>query len=156
MQSRVANIREFLKQDMTIEAFRAELLKFIFGSGEVPTVQLTEADWTAVREISEQRYRNWDWNFGKSPEFNVRHSHRFAGGLIDVKLFVKAGRVENIKIYGDFFGAGDVADIEQRLTGCRYSLAEFREALADFDLTHYFGSITSDDFLSLFRTDSDK
>jgi lipoate---protein ligase len=150
VRSRVANIRAFLHRDMTIEKFRAALLTFIFGQGPVPEYRLTEGDWAGVREISANRYRNWDWNFGKSPEFNVERSHRFSGGLVDVKMFVKAGIIEQVKIYGDFFGAGDVAEIEQRLVGCRYSQAACQTALAEVDLAHYFGSITEADFFSLF------
>ena len=35
-------------------------------------------------------------------------------------LDVKKGFIENCKIYGDFFGLGEVEDIEQKLIGVRH------------------------------------
>jgi lipoate-protein ligase A len=151
VRSRVANIRDFLDNpDMTIDDFRRLLLEYIFdGARGVPEYRLTDADWAHIREISERRYRNWDWNYGKSPEFNVKHSQRFPAGTIDIRLNVKNGFIEGCKIYGDFFGVGEVSDIEQRLMGLRYDRTVVEQALASVDIHHYFGNIDKDDFLRL-------
>ena len=46
IRSRVANISEFLKEPMTIEQFRMEILKSIFGGEEkIQYLELTEEDW---------------------------------------------------------------------------------------------------------------
>ena len=37
-----------------------------------------------------------------------------------MRLEVNKGEIENCKIYGDFFGVGDVAELEQKLIGVRY------------------------------------
>ena len=81
---------------------------------------LTEEDWKEIHKISEERYQQWEWNYGKSPKFNVQASHRFPVGSIDMRLEVNKGEIENCKIYGDFFGVGDVAELEQKLIGVRY------------------------------------
>ncbi|WP_374049810.1 lipoate--protein ligase [Neobacillus sp. PS3-34] len=118
IRSRVANISEFLSDIISIEEFRSLLLKNIFGGlEEIPEYVLTEEDWEKIYQLSEERYRNWDWNYGKSPKFNLQHSHRFPVGQIDVRLEVNRGTIENCKIYGDFFGVGDVSDIESKLQG---------------------------------------
>ncbi|SEN51713.1 lipoate--protein ligase [Lihuaxuella thermophila] len=151
VRSRVANISDYLKEPMTIQEFRQVLLDSIFeGQAPVPEYILTEADWEKIREISKERYQNWDWNYGESPEFNVRHSKRFPVGSIDIRLEVgEKGIIQNCKIYGDFFGIGDVADIEQRLIGKRYDRQEIEQALADVDVKHYFGNITREEFIDL-------
>jgi lipoate-protein ligase A len=151
IRSRVANISEFLQEDITIEQFKQLLLQYIFNTEDnIPTYELTEEDWAAIYKLSEERYRNWDWNYGKSPKFNVQHSHRFPIGQIDVRLEVNKGIVEECKIYGDFFGVEDVKDIEQRLAGKKFDRDEFEAALADIDIQRYFGNITKQDFISLF------
>lgn len=151
VRSRVANISSLMDREMTIVEFREELLRHIFGmeANEVPEYKLTEQDWEKIHKISKERYQNWDWNYGLSPESNVKHSKKFPVGIIDLRMNIKEGRIEDIKIYGDFFGVGDVADIENLLRGKRYEEQEVRAALKDTDIKHYFGNLEFDDFIGL-------
>ncbi|PJK18096.1 lipoate--protein ligase [Chryseomicrobium excrementi] len=150
IRSRVANISEFLDEPMSIEEFKQALLVSIFGGADnIEYYELTEKDWENIHILSEKRYQSWDWNFGKSPKFNLDHSHRFPAGSIDLKLQVSKGKIEEAAIFGDFFGVGDMADVEQRLIGVDYSRSAIDEALADIDIPTYFGGVTREDFLSL-------
>ena len=151
VRSRVANIIDFMDRKMTIEEFRSELLRHIFGMdpASVPQYQLKEADWEKIRQISAERYKNWDWNYGLSPESNVKHAKKFPVGIIDLRMDIKDGHIKNIKIYGDFFGVGDVTDIEDKLKGVRYEENDVRAALSDVDIKHYFGNLEKDEFIGL-------
>ncbi|WP_210364645.1 lipoate--protein ligase [Bacillus sp. REN3] len=150
IRSRVANISEFLSEKMGIEQFRSLLLKNIFEDREeIPEYVLTEQDWANIYELSKERYQNWDWNYGRSPKFNLQHSHRFPIGQIDVRFEVNKGVIEHCKIYGDFFGVGDVNEIEDKLIGVKYEKAEITKALDGLDIKHYFGNISKEDFISL-------
>ncbi|MEH7549899.1 lipoate--protein ligase, partial [Neobacillus vireti] len=134
VRSRVANISEFLTEKISIEEFRSLLLKNIFGGqDEISEYILTEEDWEKIHQLSKERYQNWDWNYGKSPKFNLQHSHRFPVGSVDVRLEVIKGKIENCKIYGDFFGVSEVSEIEKRLTGIRYERSEIEQALDDIE-----------------------
>ncbi|WP_132371491.1 lipoate--protein ligase [Melghiribacillus thermohalophilus] len=153
IRSRVANISEFLEEKISMEEFKDLLLRYIFdvdSAEKVPRYQLTDKDWTEIHQISKDRYQNWDWNYGKSPSFDIEHSKRFEGvGSIDVRMNVKKGIIEDCKIYGDFFGVGDVKDIEHRLTGTRYDRMSIEKALKDVDLKHYFGKVSRDEFIRM-------
>ncbi|WLD95338.1 lipoate--protein ligase [Alkalihalobacillus sp. AL-G] len=151
IRSRVTNIREHLHSDMTIKEFKRTLLHYLFEENEdIPQYRLTEEDWKNIRNISEERYQNWVWNYGKSPKFNVHHSHRFEGaGQLDVRLDVVQNTIQHCKIYGDFFGVGDVEDIENRLIGVRFDREEIEQAIEGMDIHHYLGKITKDQFLEL-------
>ena len=119
VRSRVGNIADFLKEPMTIEEFRSFILTNIFeGQSEIPEYVLTNEDWEKIHKISEERYQKWDWNYGKSPKFNLQASRRFPVGSIDIRLEVNKGNIENCKIYGDFFGVGDVAELETKAYWC--------------------------------------
>ncbi|MFJ5622476.1 lipoate--protein ligase [Peribacillus loiseleuriae] len=150
VRSRVANIAEFLENPMTIEEFRSLILKYIYEENEIiPEYVLTEDDWTKINELSKERYQNWDWNYGKSPKFNLQHSHRFPVGSIDIRLEVNKGKIENCKVYGDFFGVGDVSEIEEKLTGIRYERTEIERVLEGVDVKHYFGNVTKEEVINL-------
>ncbi|MEH7097527.1 lipoate--protein ligase [Neobacillus vireti] len=150
VRSRVANISEFLTEKVSIEEFRSLLLKNIFGEqDDIPEYILTEEDWEKIHQLSKERYQNWEWNYGKSPKFNLQHSHRFPVGSIDVRLEVNKGLIENCKIYGDFFGVGEVSEIEKKLIGIRYERREIEQVLSDIDTKHYFGNISKEEFINL-------
>ncbi|MED7632142.1 lipoate--protein ligase, partial [Lacticaseibacillus casei] len=100
-------------------------------------------------QISKERYQNWDWNYGRSPKFNLNHSKRYPVGSIDLHLEVKKGKIEDCKIFGDFFGVGDVSEIENLLVGKQYERSVIADVLEGVNLKHYFGNITKEDFLDL-------
>lgn len=155
VRSRVTNIKPFLsedKQDMTTEEFRQEILLKIFGVDsidQVKTYELTDQDWAAINKISEQYYRNWDWNYGKSPAFNLERRHRFPIGSIEMKMNVADGVIQEIKIFGDFFGLGEIKDVEDILIGVKYEKASLKEAINQIDVKKYFGNIEKEDLLGL-------
>ncbi|MBC2389483.1 lipoate--protein ligase [Listeria booriae] len=152
VRSRVANISEFMEQKMTTEAFRDLLLLDLFDVENVKDVKeyvLTEADWEKIHAISEKRYSNWDWNYGKSPKFNLERTKRFPVGGIDVRLDVVKSVIADVKIFGDFFGVGDVTEIEDKLRGVNYDRKAIETALQGVDIKHYFGNITLENFLDL-------
>ncbi len=150
IRSRVTNIREHLDEDMTMEEFKQTLLTYLFEEFDsIPKYELTESDWEEIRKISRERYANWDWNYGKSPKFNVELSNRFAAGSVDIRLHIVKGIIQESKIFGDFFGVGDVLDIENKLNGVRYDREAIEHVLEDIDLTHYFGKVSRQEFLDL-------
>lgn len=150
IRSRVANISEFLAEPLPMEEFKRKLLHSLFGGGHVPELTLTEADWEGVRRLAEERYRSWDWNYGKSPAFNVRKTKRLEGvGTFDIRLNVAGGLITEAAFYGDFFGASDVSELVEKLKGVRYEEAEVQSLLEETDLVRYFGPITKEQLLGL-------
>lgn len=152
VRSRVANINEFLEEELTIEEFKEMILKHVFDVEDVkdvPEYVLTQEDWDNIHEISKNRYQDWQWNYGKSPAFNIQESHKFPAGLVDVRLNVKNGIIEDATIFGDFFGVGNIADLEQKIIGLRHDRNAIEEALEDFPVSHYLGRITKEDFINL-------
>ncbi|ENH95640.1 lipoate protein ligase [Gracilibacillus halophilus YIM-C55.5] len=152
IRSRVANISEFLEENISIEELKAHILRHVFEvehTEDVSEYVLTDEDWDHIYQLSKERYQQWDWNYGKSPKFNVQHSHKFDGGLVDVRLDVHKGMIEQCNIYGDFFGIGNVDELEEKLVGVKYNREAIAETLEDVDVSHYLGKITKEDFLSL-------
>lgn len=151
IRSRVANIAEFLKEPLTIEQFREKLLQSIFGQAEqIPFYELTAEDWVKVRKLADERYRSWEWNYGRSPAFNVQQKKRIEGaGTFDVRLQVEEGLIAGAVIYGDFFGRGDSNEVAGKLIGTRYEASALKQLIAGIDLPFYFGPVTEEDWLGL-------
>lgn len=155
VRSRVTNIRPYVKeeyQDLTIEAFRDRLLLEIFGvdsKDQVPQYVLTDADWEKVYQIRDERFGNWDWNYGQSPAFDIEKSQKFPFGLVDFRFNVKDGKVASAKIYGDFFGLGEIKDVEDALVGVKYTKDDFAAAFDEIDVNKYFGRVSAEELLDM-------
>ena len=152
IRSRVVNISEFLKEPITVSVLRERIIEKIFGTrdrAKVPTLKLTDSDWAEVDALVKRKYGSWDWNYGENPPCNVQRSHRFTAGEIDVRVNVKAGRVENVRIFGDFMGREDVAELEARMVGLPYDYASISAVLSDVDLDDYFGDIPASEAMRL-------
>ncbi|TFE23341.1 lipoate--protein ligase [Cohnella luojiensis] len=151
IRSRVANISEFLAEPMTIEQFKQSLLTSLFeGEPEIPYYELTEKDWANVRKLADERYRSWEWNYGRSPAFNVRQTKRIEGaGTFDIRLQVEKGIIAEATIYGDFFGKGDSAELASKFVGTRYEAGALSQLLDGIDLPFYCGPVTKEQWLDL-------
>ncbi len=148
VRSRVANISEFLKEEISVDEFREKIIKNVFKEyNSVPTYELSDAEWKEVNKISDEKYKTWEWNFGRSPEFNIQKVNRFEFGQVDARIFVKDGKINNIKFFGDFLGYGDSADVEKKLEGAVYKEEDISSALKDTDLKYYFGNLELKEFV---------
>ena len=154
VRSRVTNIRPYVAdayQHLNTREFRDHLLLRIFGvnsRADVPEYTLSADDWAQVAAIRAERFANWDWNYGRSPAFTSERYHKYPQGAVDFRFNVEqGGNIKEIKIYGDFFGVGDIADVEQRLTGIPYRRDAIAAAFADIDTALYFGGIAAKDLI---------
>ncbi|MGY3704290.1 lipoate--protein ligase [Vagococcus martis] len=155
IRSRVTNIKPFLSDEyqyMSTKDFRKEILLKIFDTTEINDVneyKLTEEDWKKINAISDKLYRNWDWNYGRSPEFDIVRRKRFPIGSIEAKMNVSDGEIKDIRIFGDFFGLGQITDVETILTGVKYDKESITKAVEEIDVKKYFGNIEVTDLIEL-------
>ena len=152
IRSRVTNITPYMNdeyQDMSTKEFRERLLLNIFdvdSTDQVKEYVLTEEDWEKIDEFAARYTANWEWNYGKSPNFDLERSERIEGvGTIETKLNVDKGIITDIKIYGDFFGMGEISDVEDKLRGVKYEVEAITSALKEIDLNKYIGNVTAEE-----------
>jgi lipoate-protein ligase A len=150
IRSRVANITEFIEgEPMSVEAFREHIIESVFEGKEIKAYQLTASDWEAVEQLADERYRNWDWNYGRSPAFDIQRETRYAGGEIEVYLDVAQGEIKDVKFYGDFFGQRGVDELETLLVGTRYAPESLAKALEKINISDYFVNYSLDELIAL-------
>jgi lipoate---protein ligase len=149
IRNAVANIREFLPPQMSIEDLKVSLLEGIFEDGPVRTYSMTGSDWIKIEDIAEKRYNLWSWNYGRSPQFNLQKSTRFPIGKVDARIDVAEGRIRGIRFYGDFSGRHDITALEAQMTGVPYDRDQLRAALEGIELGDYFGQMDVGTFIDL-------
>lgn len=151
VKSRVTNIRPYLNVDVDILTFKDMLIEniFAFENLKPEEYKLTDSQLDGIDKLFKEKYSTWEWNYGESPEFDYKNYKRFPFGSIEVRLQVKAGIIQDSKIYGDFFGTEDILLLEEKLKGKRYDREELADFIKDEPLEKYFGNITSEEFLEL-------
>ncbi len=151
VRSRVTNLVDHLPEKMDTLEFLQRLWDFYLRSRpDVEERRLTPEEIAAVNQLVEEKYGTWEWNFGRSPAYNLQKDQRFDFGLVDVRLSVAGGVIQEVKIYGDFFGMEEITELEQRLTGIPHRREAIAEALAGVDLGRYIHGISQEQFLLLF------
>lgn len=156
IRSRVTNIKPYMDdeyQGLNTKEFRERLLLNIYDVEDVSEVKeyvLTEEDWKKIDEFAAKYTANWDWNYGESPKFDLERNERFEGvGTVEVKLNVENGVISDIKLFGDFFGLGEIEDVEDKLRGVKYEAESIKKVLKDINLVQYIGNVTAEEMTDL-------
>jgi lipoate-protein ligase A len=117
-------------------------IKNVLTAEGIEKIRLPEESIAAIRKLQEEKYDTWQWNFGKSPKFQMHNRRRHTGGLLDIHLSVDTGAISEIRIFGDFLALLPVSDLEEVIEGCAYEENALMAALSDIDLVPYLGIIT--------------
>lgn len=150
VKSRVTNISDYLKTQMTTEEFKDYVFEEVFINTEgAKLYNITEEDWPEIKHISEEKYAAWDWNYGSNPHFSIEKEGKFQGGIVQAYIDINKGKIKNIKIYGDFFGEKDVSTIEEALINVKYYYEDIYKVLSEFNIDEYFKNISLQNIVDL-------
>ncbi|WP_392486232.1 lipoate--protein ligase [Haloimpatiens sp. FM7315] len=150
-KSRVCNIRDFIfDRNMNVEEFKNFLIEDVMAQYNVKKFyELGEEDLKKVKEIADNKYRTWQWNYGSSPNFNFFNEDKFSCGLIQISIDIKEGIIRDIKINGDFFGKKDIAELEEVMKGARYEEKVLRECVDRININEFINNINKEEFIKL-------
>jgi lipoate-protein ligase A len=140
VKERVTNIADHLKEPMDSMKFKELMVQSVMR-GSKNEYKLTDEDIRRVNEISKNKFEMWEWNYGKSPKFNITKTGRFNGGKMEFKLDVNGGIIERCTVYGDFFGTVDINSFCNVLMGCKYNKESIKEALEKNNMQNVFYDI---------------
>lgn len=93
----VTNIQEHLASPMTIEEFQDRLLEQMVPPG-CPRLTLTAEQEAEVCRLRDEKYRSWEWTWGRTPAFTYEKSGSFHGAPIRVAYQAKRGIVSDAVI----------------------------------------------------------
>ncbi len=150
IRSRVITIDEAAGLAIGAETFAKTLYEEVDKrNGCVPFV-LTEEDLSAITKLRNDKYASREWIWGSAPDYGMERTKKFPSGLVTVQLSVSSGRIKGIRIYGDFFGDRDIADLENALTGAAID-SHLTERLASVPMDEYMYGISAEDLCSMLR-----
>jgi lipoate-protein ligase A len=146
---RVTNISDHLKIPITLEEFTQKIMDHIISThDDCVLYEFTEKDLAAIQKIRDGKYATWEWNYGKSPDYNFKKGIRTDGGTLEMNLDVKDGIIKKVKIYGDFFNEKDIAEIEVALENTPHEESEIRKKFDHYEIGKYFHNMNTEDILT--------
>ena len=148
VRSRVTNVAEYLTDKVSTEEFMEILRHNLTSSGYVEEYELTQEDKDSIAKLRAEKYDTWEWNYGATPKFNYQKSTYTLWGTVKANMTITRGIIENVKLYGDFFGIADIAEFEQILTGVKYDRDCIRAKLKKVDLNAFFATNDIDEVVN--------
>lgn len=151
-RARVTNLIDYLPEGTTASSFKELFIQEIKISNEhVEIYSFTEEDIAAIEKLVVEKYSTWDWNFGYSPDYNFKKADKVPAGFIEVHLDVHKGHIQQAKIFGDFFALNPIEDLEHTLVGVKHEQEAIRSVLEAIDIKSYFGNVTVEQVLAIFK-----
>ena len=150
VRSRVTTINANAPRKISMQEFKSALKEHILGDENIEPYELTGEDLRKIEEIRNAKYATWEWNYGHSTVYEMTREEKFDSGLVTVHLTAKNGRIEAIRFYGDFFGNGEIEDLERALTGVILD-NRLEDKLKELDLDEYMSGISPSELAGLIR-----
>lgn len=94
---RVTNIREHLVSPMTFDEFQTRLLAQMIQPDE-PHLTLTPEQDAEVRRLRDEKYKSWEWTWGRTPAFVCEREGCMGGAPIRVSYRAKQGVVSDVRL----------------------------------------------------------
>ncbi len=134
VRSRVANLIEF-SPSISYEAICDEIIKkFSAHYGAEADIEILDADELIKIPYLAGVYAklsDWDWRFGKTPEFSNHMETRFDWGILDAHLNISKGMITDVALYSDALDPELIEALSTALVDCAYTTSAIASQLED-------------------------
>jgi lipoate-protein ligase A len=142
--SDVTNISDHLPPGIGMDVFQQQLVECIAErEGGFQKIPLPDREWNSVRRLSREKYRSWEWNFGRAPAFRIRRSGRTPAGYMETTIAVESGCIVGIRFGKNVNAIGHAVQLERRLMGSPYHLEAIRSRLSGTDTKRFGTTLTA-------------
>ena len=149
VRSRVANLCDYLPEITDVQIFSQRLEDILSCHYADAEYKLSEQDLANIRQLRDEKFATWEWNYGRSPKATLSNSARLACGTIEVHLTLAENRIATCRFGGDFLGNLPASEVEQALQGVVYDQASIHHCLSQMEIGQYFDGIEAEDLVKL-------
>lgn len=149
--SRVTTINACSPDEISVELFKKTLVEEVLKGSGVQEYELSQEEISEISKLADEKYRKWEWNYGKSGNYNYEKSQRYDFGTVEIAAVVREGVLQEVKIYGDFFGNGEISDLESALCGEILDEKLAERIAAKLDVGYYIKGMTAEELQKQLR-----
>ncbi len=134
VRSRVINLRQ-LNSELTINEMKKAMARSFqekYG-GKAEEVILHSNENEEIKRLTD-KYSDWDWLYGKTPEFDITFNRRFEWGDIELGLTAKKGYIDRAVIYSDAMNADLIQNIAKKLEGIPFNIDDITGRIKTVDI----------------------
>ena len=139
VRARVANLVEF-NEDINHETLSEAIIEAFceYYGDTTPVEELDEASLAKQPTLNKyyQQMADWDWRFGKTPEFTHHIETRFDWGIIDLHLDVKQAVITEVVIFSDALNVELIDLLKESLTDVKYNKETIKAKLDELGKAH--------------------
>ncbi|TVQ12244.1 MAG: lipoate--protein ligase [Bacteroidetes bacterium] len=137
VRSTVVNIASLPGVSMGREEFMEKLGTYLQGYFKnINTYQFNDDDRRNVEKLKQEKYTQWIWNYGYSPQYTFKNSASILNRNILVELTVKKGIIENLRLCIDLINQ-DNNPLVQALNGQAHNPETVESALSNQNFMGY-------------------
>jgi len=132
VKSRVTNLNIIIP-DITHQLVSDALIKayldYYQETAEIEFISPQTASTLPGLDETFKQYSQWDWNFGKTPQFTHSMDERFTWGGVNVYLNVTKGIIEQASLYTDSLDPSPFETLAEMLVGINYNKQDINKLL---------------------------
>lgn len=117
VHSRVTTINEHAASPVSMDTFKQLLKAEIFRTNQMETMEISKEGMEEIERLRNEKYATWDWIYGQSPPYDMKQELKLPSGSVTVYLQAEHAHIKNIRFFGDFFGNGEISELEQAMQG---------------------------------------
>lgn len=126
-RSEVANISDFLDQEISLDEFISFLLENELQHTENKRIELDDDDIQNINKLVEEKFKTFEWNFGYSPKYTFRNEAKIDDKKLIVELKVEKGMIAEATVSGTYISEPVAKTLVENLKGKRH----YYEAVAN-------------------------
>lgn len=150
IRSKVTNISDYLSSPITLAEFSQLIIKEVYlNFPDAREFTLSASDKENIESLMDEKYNNWEWNYGYSPNYQFEKITNFPGGLIlDVKLKIEKGLIRKMELDGNCIKFETINSFENRFSNINHDKTTVLKAIKESKLEHYFNKIDENQLIS--------
>jgi lipoate-protein ligase A len=148
VRSGVTNISGHLKIKMDVLQFRDYIIDHIRNEyDDFKLYNYTPKDITEIQKLCDEKYSQWEWNYGYSPKYDYENKIKTENGIIEFYMSVEKGYIVETKLYADFLNAAEIKMIEEALSGIKHDPEAILEIIHRSRFDDFLKNITPEEFV---------
>lgn len=149
--ARVTTINACSPDEISVELFKKTLAEEVLNGSGAQEYELSQEEISEISKLADEKYRKWEWNYGKSGNYNYEKSQRYDFGTVEIAAVVREGTLREVEIHGDFFGNGEISDLESALRGEILDEKLAERIAAKVDVGYYIKGMTAEELQKQLR-----
>ncbi|WP_321319703.1 lipoate--protein ligase [Labilibaculum sp.] len=150
IRSKVTNISEYLSNSMSIDNFAQLILTDLTTKfPDAKEFELSAIDIEKIEALMAEKYNNWEWNYGYSPNYTFEKLSNFSeGSILEISIKVEKGIIRNLELFGNCLVENQNSSFESILIGNYHDKNTIAKILKELNLNLFFIKLTENEILS--------